>query len=333
MINKPERFLTPLFKLIRFRMKRRLFFLLLGATLAAGVAQAQRPREDDIFWSRRIIMRIDLNEKFNAPLNKIVPDDQRFGQRYPMKEGMVRALMKAYLRGQLRGFDPNDYSPQSKDDVVKKLTDWNLGTQLPEPVTANEPVKQKKYYDEDDDDKDPLSESGSDDSEEIAEHEEDYGHIEDISEELNSGNPFEKKPEQDIDTYDVLKKLKATENELIAGTDVIIELVEDWMFDKNRSSTYRDLQYVRIMWVDPEGKLPFKPIVAFKYSDIEPILAQVQWTNPQNDAAHMSVKDALNFRNFTGIIVNMSGKNIRDKREAERKRDMLVEFEHHLWQY
>ncbi len=305
-----------------------------GATLAAGVAQAQRPREDDIFWSRRIILRIDLNEKFNAPLNKIVPDDQRFGQRYPIKEGMVRALMKAYLRGQLRGFDPNDYSPLPKEEVVKKLTDWNLGTQLPEPVTANEPVKQKKYYDEDEDEKeDPLAESGQEESEEIAEHEEDYRSLDDVSQELENLAPFEKKNEQELDTYEVLKKLKATENDLITGTDVIIELVEDWMFDKNRSATYRDLQYIRIMWVDPEGKLPFKPIVAFKYSDVEPLLAQVQWTNPQNDAAHMSVRDALNFRNFTGIIVNMSGKNIRDKREAERKREMLIEFEHNLWQY
>ncbi|MCS7086697.1 MAG: hypothetical protein NZ534_11565, partial [Bacteroidia bacterium] len=248
-------------------MKRRLLgFVIFGA--AIGAVSAQRPREDDIFWSRRIVWRIDLNEKHNAPLNQIVPEDQRYGQRYPLKEGMVRALMKAYLRGQLRGFDPNDYSPLPKEEVIRKLTDWNLGTQLPEPVTANEPVKQKKYFDEDDkDDDDATTDSQhEEESEEIAEHEADYESLQDVSEDLET-DPFEKKPGHEIDAFELVSKLKTTENELIAGTDVIVELVEDWMFDKNRSSIYRDLLYIRIMWVDHQGKMPFKPIVAFKYSD------------------------------------------------------------------
>lgn len=113
----------------------------------------------------------------------------------------------------------------------------------------------------------------------------------------------------------------------------VVQIVEDWVFDKNRSEMIKQIQYIQIIWTDPGEALPEKSLLVFKYDEIKDVLDEIPWVNRHNDAEDRTLKEALEMRLFHSFVINVSGHGVQSLPEAEQRRLELVAFEHHLWSY
>lgn len=112
-----------------------------------------------------------------------------------------------------------------------------------------------------------------------------------------------------------------------------VQLIEDRIFDKNRSDMYYDIQYLCLIQVDPKGALPDEPAVCFRYKDVMDVMDDTQWRNRANDAEDRSMRETIELRRFNSYVTVVSGEESRTLNEAELRRQQMIEFEHHLWTY
>jgi len=136
--------------------------------------------------------------------------------------------------------------------------------------------------------------------------------------------------------------------EMDAKEFYIIELQEDWIFDRQRSRQYFDIQTVTVK-IPAEGSNDGleKVLASFKYKDLVHFFRNnpnAVWFNEANTAKHINLADAFELRLFHGRIVKKS--NSLDKyldevysspQEALNKSQELeyelIEFEHNLWEF
>jgi hypothetical protein len=128
----------------------------------------------------------------------------------------------------------------------------------------------------------------------------------------------------------------------------ILEIKEDWIFDRKRSRLYYDIQTVTLYL--PADKNPAGlelPVASFKYSDLDKLFRsdpkKFVWYNPQNQAQHKNLADAFDLRLFYGRITKVS--NPEDKElvgiygdkegliKSIQTEHELMELEHGLWEY
>ena len=142
----------------------------------------------------------------------------------------------------------------------------------------------------------------------------------------------------------------AAENgyEMFPNEFYILELKEDWIFDRQRSRQYYDIQTVTIkIPAEASNDGLEKTLASFKYKDLEQFFRSnpnAVWFNEANTAKHLNLADAFELRLFHGRIIKVS--NALDKyldemygsakealfksQEIEYK---LLEWEHNLWEY
>lgn len=113
----------------------------------------------------------------------------------------------------------------------------------------------------------------------------------------------------------------------------VIHMVEDWIFDKNTSTMVKKVDFFEIIWVDPTGTLPDKVLARFKYEDVRDQLDQTMWKNRFNDAEIRTLREVVELRIFNGILINVGGEGVMTLQEADRRKQEMIEFEHHLWNY
>lgn len=128
----------------------------------------------------------------------------------------------------------------------------------------------------------------------------------------------------------------------------VLEVREDWMFDKQRSRQYFDVQVITIMIpaeVSQDGLE--KPLASFRYKDLELFFRSnpnAIWYNTQNTSKHLNLADAIDLRLWSGKIVrkaNPLNKYLDDIYKSPREGLLkaqqieyeLMEFEHNLWEY
>lgn len=129
----------------------------------------------------------------------------------------------------------------------------------------------------------------------------------------------------------------------------ILEIKEDWVFDRKRSRLYYDIQTVGI--IIPADKSPSgleTQVAYFKYKDLDKLFRSDSkkfiWYNSQNQAKHLNLADAFDLRLFWGRIYKVSNPKDRDligqygsEREGLMKsyqiEQQLMEQEHGLWEY
>ena len=130
----------------------------------------------------------------------------------------------------------------------------------------------------------------------------------------------------------------------------VVELKEDWFFDKLRSRMYHDIHSVTLVLpADKNPALYEKPIASFRYVDLVELFKSMPevaiWYNYKNSAAHLNMADAFDLRLFNGVLVKIS--NPDDNRivdiygESRKEAIMasqylehqLVDFETQLWEY
>ena len=136
--------------------------------------------------------------------------------------------------------------------------------------------------------------------------------------------------------------------EMYASELYLIEIREDWIFDKQRSRQYNDIQTITIM-IPAEASADGleKELASFKYKDLEVYFRSNPnciWYNAANTAQHKNLADAFELRLFHGRIVRKSdprGRYLEDiykspKAGLLKSQELeyeLMEKEHNLWEY
>ncbi|MEN2992091.1 MAG: hypothetical protein ABDH91_00865 [Bacteroidia bacterium] len=294
---------------------------LVAALAIIWVAYAQfPPRRDDHFMRRKIFRIIDLREKINLPLawgqeesglRELYSADPSTDQSpYSNREGIVAALIKGFQENKYVGYNPRNLAQEMHfsqfETYSKKLISGSSGEGGGGGV-------------------DTLS--GPD------EFQDDFGSGgmggEDITDDFGTGTIDAPNP---TDTTAFVDETKGAPKYLRFYRSKIA-IIEDRIFDKNRSDIYYDVQYLCLYRVDPAGKMPEEIVVCFKYKEVMDVLDDTQWRNPHNDAEDRSMREILELRRFSSTIVNVSGNESTTVLDAERRRQQMIEYEHHLWTY
>ncbi len=136
--------------------------------------------------------------------------------------------------------------------------------------------------------------------------------------------------------------------EMFPGELYILEIKEDWIFDKQRSRQYADIQSITIM-IPAENSAEGleKPLASFKYKELEHYFRgnpNCIWYNAANVAQHKNLADAFELRLFQGRIIRKAnpGNKYLDQiykspkeglLKAQQLEYELMEFENNLWEY
>ncbi len=136
--------------------------------------------------------------------------------------------------------------------------------------------------------------------------------------------------------------------EMFPNEFYILEIKEDWIFDRQRSRQYFDIQTITIkIPAEASNDGLEKTLASFKYKDLEQFFRNnpnAVWFNEENTAKHINLADAFELRLFHGRVVKKS--NSLDKyldeqygsaQEALNKSQQieydLIEKEHNMWEY
>lgn len=266
------------------------------------------PREEDHFWRRKVMNKIDLTEKVNLPL---IAREWSWYRQYNQgteTKGLIVALMEGLQSGKF-----NAYATDSLDKALDYAQVMDL---MKEARGEKKTEESGGGFDEDvDGDGGETEEGGGSDW--------DFGDEFGVSGEDEGG---EKKPEGDI-VFGAGDEYAPLEN--------YITFIEDRIFDKNRSAMVYDIQYISLYFVDPGGILRDRSICTFKYKEVMEFLEKTQWKNKFNDAENRNMREIFELRLFNSYIVNVSNINfgVNSLEEAEFRKQQIVEFEHNVWSY
>jgi hypothetical protein len=276
------------------------------------------PREDDHFHRRRIGWRIDLQEKRNYPMLR------REGPTYdldkpnetPFKRGIVRSLLQGCQQGRFIAYTPDKFWQTLPWPALEsKLRKLNCPQAL-DPNSLNARMNAEGELAEEADDSFTFGDSPIEGAEPPKPK-----RTEPADESL-AGTP---KPNEEPDP--------CPEKRLYDGTEFILQMIEEAIFDKNKSSLTHDIQWLCLTWIDPEGTRPEEPLACFQYPDVIFLLEETQWKNRPNDAQYRNLREILELRHFTAYAYDISGDRMNTLLEAEHFRRLLVEYEHNLWEY
>jgi hypothetical protein len=273
-------------------------------------------RKEDYFWSKRVVNRIALGEKINRPL-VTHQSDYYSGGAYSETQGIVVSLVNGVKKGKYLAYHPDDWSRRMNyEDLEARMKEFDQalsGT----PDWAMESDESSFAY-----------ENNS------------SGFSDEFSQEWKANDGWAHEvPEQVIvdewgSTITTEQPRQESPYEVdFAAYEEAIHLVEDWIFDKNTSNMVKKIDFFEIIWVDPSGILPDKVLARFKYDDVRDQLDQTMWKNRFNDAEIRSLKEVFELRLFNGFMINVGGEGIMTLQEADRRKQEMIEFEHHLWNY
>lgn len=284
------------------KTKALVWIALFGTFLQPVVSFSQvKVREEDHFWRKRIVNRIPFGEKINSPLvyNESAYYDQH--ERYTHMKGMVAAMLDGLKSGAYVAYDPDDWK--------KTLTWQEVEARMREYDAA---ISAGESWDE------PQWEAPANDEfgTAPATSPEDEWAPEAQQEQPTVWNQSPEEKEIDLGPY-----------------EQVIHVVEDRVFDKNRSMMTYVMDHFEIIWQDPTGALPEKVLVRLRFDDVRSQLEQTMWKNRFNDAEIRSVAEVMDLRLFRSYMISVGGEPVTTLMEAERRKQELIEFEHHLWVY
>ncbi|MBL0016432.1 MAG: hypothetical protein IPP17_08280 [Bacteroidetes bacterium] len=282
-------------------------FALVVAGLFASPLMAQipgtniPPRPDDHFQRNLVVNRIDLGEKINKPLISTTDGGLYGNSRYPETNGLIAALMNGLKSGKYLAYDPDNLTKSlTYEDVMAKDQSKHETPDFEDPIDPEFPEDDPMWMEEDQDVM--VDETGA--------NAEGQGTF------AQSGSG------------------QATEGDFsLAPYESVIEFIENRIFDKNRSAEIFDIQYIRLVWVDPGETLPDENFICLKFSDVLETLEATQWKNAFNDAEDRNMREIFEERIFSGFVTNVSGRGVRTLAEADFRRNEMLNFEHHLWSY
>ncbi|MDP5171933.1 MAG: hypothetical protein NWR72_16910 [Bacteroidia bacterium] len=294
-------------------------FALAGFGLSASAQMDTRP--DDHFWRRKVVNRIDLREKMNAPLTKRENKFYTDNSQYSEKEGLIMALFNGLKEGKYVAYHPDSIStPLSYDEVLERIRE-NEGA-----LSASDGFDDGfgSGFDESGEGDGGIGLGGGDDGFF------DDGGFGGFGDETGGG--FDEFSGDDLGAAPVVSSYGGGDFDP-GPYENVIHFVEDRIFDKVQSDMVYDIQFIEIIWTDPGETLPEKSLCAFRYEDVLETLDNSQWKNRFNDAEYKTLREVFELRLFHSFMINISGEGLPTLEEAEYRRQKMVEFEHHLWSY
>ena len=291
------------------------------------------PRADDHFMRQRVLYRIDLNEKLNYPITR--PENNQRSKiydltrpgRYVDKKGIVRALFDAYRAGRIRGYNPDKVSEEVAFDAFFARFKKDSGL---DESGGSEPGSGSLDGGGGDgfDTGDPFGDSGGDPTLDEGGGDGgggDAGAGGDVLPSAGgSGGGVSDAGTPDDQLYKKIEQMLQN----------FIEVVEERIFDKNKSDMYYDTQYIRLVFFDPANAAKENVMVAFAYDSVtRVVLDSTMWKNRNNDAEYRSIREIIELRKHNHIILDVSGDKMGTLMEADDRRRRMVEFEHNLWEF
>ena len=268
--------------------------------MATQVFAQPKVRTEDHFWRKRVVNRISLVEKVNRPL--VYKESSYFsGDRtFTEDQGIIESLINGMKKGKYIAYHPDDWNQKlTYEDVVSRMRDFEQALVVEEDVWGEEesiieePQKQPQ------------------ENEWAYEDQQDWGRdYQTSTEQEPAPKPLDFAPYEEV-----------------------VHMVEDWIFDRTQSRMIYQIDFFEVIWTDPTGMLPEKVLARFKWEDVKEQMDQTKWKTRFNDASALSMKQAFDLRIFNGIVINVGGEPINSLAEAARRRQEMIEFEHHLWSY
>lgn len=292
-----------------------------AAAPQGAIAIPKRPRVEDHFWRRKVVNRIDLTEKINMPLIRREHNFYTDNSQFSEKEGLVMALFNGLKAGKYVAYHPDSLNvPLSYEAVMQRIQEMegSLGGGDLDGFDAG--------FDEGFDAFDGEGDGGEED---LADDE--WGFAEDEFSDDGFTDEFGTAEADDLGGEEAATDMYADFDP--GPFENVIHFVEDRIFDRTRSDMIYDIQLIEIIWTDPGETLPEKSLCVFRYPEVLQTLENAQWKNRFNDAEYKTLREVFELRLFHSFILNVSGDGVNSLQEAERRRQKLVEFEHHLWSY
>lgn len=305
-----------------------------------------RPIPDsDILMKRTLWRRVDLKEKQNTPMFSINNEITRY-----LLDAAKAGLLDAYVNDSCRTLlndeslrknllVPNQAAGLSAEELAAGFgqpqdDNWGGGGQKSAATTSQDdgwgaPAQAKE--EEDDGWGAPKKKTTAPKNETLA--------AVDVTDSTSKAK----------DDWNQEATAAATEDEFFPNQLSLLELKEDWIFDKKRSRLYFDIQTITIVLPADQTELGIeKPIASFKYKDVERLFRsdpkRYIWFNDHNTAQHKNLADAFDNRLFWGRITkysNAEDKAFLDIYRGEKEglirslqfEQELMEKEHGLWEY
>jgi gliding motility associated protien GldN len=140
------------------------------------------------------------------------------------------------------------------------------------------------------------------------------------------------------------------EEEFFPSDINLLEIKEDWTFDKKRSRLYNDIQTLTLLIPSDKNTATGLevPIASFRYKDVERLFRsdpkKYIWYNSHNIAQNKNLADAFDLRLFWGRITKYSNANDKafldmyngDKEALDKSlnyEQQLMEIESGFWEY
>ena len=297
------------------------FFILFTAN-----GQERKVREADQFWKKRIVHRISLIEKINQPLVHHASSYYTDDSPYPQTQGIVVSLINGVQEGKYKAYHPDNWrKSMTYPELLSRIKEFERAYLIEDQYSDNE-----AYSDDNFDNNDLFDEFGNDD----------FGSkTDDPIDTLGFSDedwPFEDWRDLNPTDNTNLPKINSTEDDEsidYGPYEQVFHIIEDWIFDKGTSETVHETLFFEVIWRDVGGTLPERVLARFKWEDVKGQLDQTAWKNRFNDGQTRSMREIIALRRFNSIMINVGGQPIRTLHEAIRRKQELVEFEHHLWSY
>lgn len=280
------------------------------AFLFAGNAAAQSNlREDDHFTRTLAVSRIDLDEKLNKPIAEAT-DPALYADA--SQAGMIDALMRGLKEGRYMAYHPDTLNKAIAWDDVKVICEQMYGTEDEEDAFETREV-----------DDEFCDWCGEDEEEEWVSYD-------DVP---SDSDPFDIGEESYLESIGGYTDDGNFGDVLLAPMSSVVELIENRIFDKNRSDMVYDIKYIRLVWIDPGETLPDQNVICLKYQDVVETLEACRWTNRFNEAEHRNLREVLEMRMFNSYDTQTGSRSYRTLAQSEYHRNQQIAFEHHLWSY
>jgi len=273
-------------------------------------------RAVDVYFQRRVLLRIDLKEKLNSPLaaglsaSTYVPAEVPY--RY--QQGLVAGLLHAYAQLRIVGYQP---------DTLNQLlpyTDFLAGMKGRLDLAILGSEQDLSDFDEDDSGMGADADSFLEDPFQLYQDTSLADAENRAQPELGGARPQGGHP------VDYLAKI-------LPGLCYVVEFIEDQLFNDGCSCWQHRIRYVRLLHVSSIPGLDVRAVVAFRFDDIRHVLANMYVPEAGNDASRASMLDVLDQRRFSATILNLSGEPVYTLEQAERRRRQLLDYEQALWSF
>jgi len=272
-------------------------------------AQEREIREADHFWRKRVVNRISLIEKFNKPL--VAHSASFYGDgngKYSETDGIVVSLISGVKAGKYVAYHPDS---------------WDKTLEYPD-LRARMREFEGQLINESDNDWETDDYMASDD---FTVDEDPFIDADTV---FANDWPFE----EVNPAVDNAETASYDDSEIdYYPYEQVLHVVEDWIFDKGQSEMVQRIDFFEIIWVDPSGVLPESVLARFKWKEVKPQLEQTSCQNRFNDAEARSMKEVMALRMFNSLVIHVGNQPVRTLHEAIRRKQELIEFEHHLWSY